>query len=130
MYPDTPHAADPEFEEQQPGVIGGDRKTDQDQWRKPVQDHFTPEQPIEEESQQKQVVECCKKGDRNRTDVSLGRTKKPVTGRLSRKITEQVMPHCHRHGILQSKDCGNADKHQGDRLSIHHFPKIRHLIFC
>ena len=130
MYPDTPHAADPEFEEQQPGVISGDRKTDQDQWRQPVQDHFTPEQPIEEKPQEKQVVECCKKGDRNRTDVSLGRTKKPVTGRFSREVTEQVMPHCHRHGILQSKDCGNADKHQGDRLSIHHFPKIRHLIFC
>ena len=57
MYPDAPHAADTEFEEQQPGVIGGDRKTDQDQWRQPVQDHFTPEQPIEEEPQEKQVVE-------------------------------------------------------------------------
>ena len=33
LNPDTPHAADPEFEEQQPGVIDGDRKTDQDQWR-------------------------------------------------------------------------------------------------
>ena len=71
---DTPHAADTEFEEQQPGVIGGDRKTDKDQWRQPVQDHFTTEQPIEEKPQEKQVVECCKKGDRNRTDVSLGRT--------------------------------------------------------
>ena len=72
MYPDTPHAADTEFEEQQPGIIGGDRKTDKDQWRQPVHDHFTPEQPIEEECQEKQVVECCKKGDRYRTDVSLG----------------------------------------------------------
>ena len=72
MYPDTPHAADPEFEEQQPGVISGDRKTNKDQWRQPVQDHFTPEQPIEEKPQQKQVVECCKKGDRNRTDVKPG----------------------------------------------------------
>ena len=47
---DTPHAADPEFEEQQPGVIGGDRKTDKDQWRQPVHDHFTTEQHPKEET--------------------------------------------------------------------------------